>query len=125
MREWSTDGALSPADFLRAMQEDIKLQTNTNAALAKGGWAQMTPSDWGSNGAQLRQEYANLRNFANEIASRQPFTGTDRSQGSPVHEHDLLPLLGDYDGAREVSRYDPGATCHSRRRQGVYGVRRR
>jgi hypothetical protein len=63
------NGALSPADFFRVMQEDIKLQTNVNAALAKGGWAQMTPADWGANGAQLRQEYANLRNFANEIAA--------------------------------------------------------
>ncbi len=63
------NGALSPADFFRAMQEDIKLQTNVNAALAKGGWAQMTPADWGANGAQLRQESANLRNFANEIAA--------------------------------------------------------
>lgn len=62
-------GALSPADFFRAMQEDIKLQTNVNAALAKGGWAQMTPADWGANGAHLRQEYANLRNFASEIAA--------------------------------------------------------
>lgn len=66
---WAADGSMSPRRFYEAMQQEVKLATNTNAALAKGGWAQMTPADWGANGAQLRQEYANLRNFANEIAA--------------------------------------------------------
>jgi len=65
----AADGSMSPRAFYEAMQQEIKLATNTNAALAKGGWAQMTQADWGANGAQLRQEYAYLRNFAGEIAA--------------------------------------------------------
>jgi hypothetical protein len=65
----AANGSISPRQFYEAMQQEIKLATNTNAALAKGGWAQMTQADWGANGYQLRQEYANLRNFANEIAA--------------------------------------------------------
>lgn len=67
--KWAADNSITPRQFYEAMQQEIKLATNANAALAKGGWAQMTPQDWGANGYQLRQEYANLRNFANEIAA--------------------------------------------------------
>lgn len=64
----AADAQMTPRQFYEAMQQEIKLLTNSNAALAKGGWAQMTPADWGRNGYQLRQEYANLRQFAQEIA---------------------------------------------------------
>jgi len=36
---------------------------------ARGGWAQMSQSDWGKVGAQIKAQYAYLNNFAQEIAS--------------------------------------------------------
>lgn len=57
---------ISPRAFYEAMQEEIKLATNTNAALAKGGWAQLTQADRDANETQIRQEYARLWQFARD-----------------------------------------------------------
>jgi hypothetical protein len=57
---------ISPRAFYEAMQQEIKLATNTNAALAKGGWAQLTQADRDANEAQIRQEYARLWQFARD-----------------------------------------------------------
>jgi hypothetical protein len=62
------DGTLTPRQFYEAMQREVRLANNAAAALAKGGWAQMTQSDWGRNGALLREEYRHLRGFAADIA---------------------------------------------------------
>lgn len=51
------------------MMQEIKLAHTSAAAAARGGWAQMTPSDWGYVGRQIRTQYDYLQNFANEIAS--------------------------------------------------------
>ena len=57
---------ISPRAFYEAMQEEVKLATNTNAALAKGGWAQLTQADRDANETQIRQEYARLWQFARD-----------------------------------------------------------
>lgn len=59
------------------MMEQIKIAHTSAAAAARGGWAQMTQSDWGAVGQQIRVQYDYLRNFANEIASgKQPLNGS-------------------------------------------------
>jgi len=66
------EGKLTGAQFYKAAQLEIKHATNACAALAKGGWDRMTLSDWGANGAYLRQQYQHLRDFARDIAAKLP-----------------------------------------------------
>jgi len=69
-------GDISLADWQSRMATEMKLLHTGAAAVGRGGWAQMTPSDWGWTGYQLRQQYAYLRNFAHDIATgRQPMDG--------------------------------------------------
>lgn len=61
------NGKITPREFYEAMATTVRQSYNANAALARGGWAQMTPADWGRNGHALRVEYERLRAFAQEI----------------------------------------------------------
>lgn len=63
----AANGDMTPRQFYEAMQEEIKLATNANAALAKGGWAQLTDVDIRANEDQIRAENARLWQFAREI----------------------------------------------------------
>jgi hypothetical protein len=60
------NNAISPRAFYEAMQQEIKIGTNANAALARGGWAQLTQADLDANKERLQQEYARLWQFARE-----------------------------------------------------------
>lgn len=66
------------------MMQEIKIAHTSAAASARGGWAQMTQSDWGAVGQQIRDQYDYLRNFANEIAS-----GKQLLNGSALVRADL------------------------------------
>lgn len=66
------------------MMQEIKLAHVSAAAAARGGWAQMTPADWGAVGQQIRVQYDYLRNFAAEIAS-----GKQLLNGSALVRADL------------------------------------
>jgi len=69
-------GTLSVEEWWRAMNEQIKTLHTAEAALARGGWAQMTPSDWGWTGSQIKKQYAYLDRFAEQVASgQQPLNG--------------------------------------------------
>lgn len=61
------NGEISINDWQDRMAYLLKTQTLASYALAKGGWAQMTPSDWGKAGAELKKEYAYLQRFALDI----------------------------------------------------------
>lgn len=63
----AANGEISPREFYEAMQLTVRQAYNASAALAKGGWGQMTQADWGMNGYRLRLEYENLRNFAQAL----------------------------------------------------------
>lgn len=70
------DGKISLADWQTGMMREIKLTHTASAALANGGWGQMTQADWGATGQLIREQYAYLRNFAKEIADgTQPLDG--------------------------------------------------
>lgn len=63
----AANGEMTPRQFYEAMQQEIKLATNANAALAKGGWAQLTQADRDATTAKLNDENARLWQFAREI----------------------------------------------------------
>ena len=70
------DGSISLSDWQTGMMDAIKQSHVASAALANGGWAQMTFSDWGATGQLIREQYDYLRNFAKEIADgTQPLDG--------------------------------------------------
>lgn len=62
--EWQT--------AMRMAIKDVHLYA---AAVARGGWAQMTQSDFGAVGAILRKQYAYLDRFAAEIRAGLPRDG--------------------------------------------------
>ena len=68
---------LSVADWEVAMRRHVK-NTHLNAiALERGGWANVTPADYGRVGQIVREQYGYLRGFANDIASgKQRLDGT-------------------------------------------------
>jgi hypothetical protein len=68
---------LSVADWEVAMRRHVK-NTHLNAiALERGGWANMTPADYGRAGQIIREQYGYLRGFAADIASgKQRLDGT-------------------------------------------------
>lgn len=68
-------GKVSLAEWQMEMARQLKLYHTASAALANGGWAQMTPSDWGRVGAELRTQYQYLQRMAWDIQSgRLPLT---------------------------------------------------
>lgn len=64
------NGAMTGREFYEAMQREVKLVTNANTALARGGWGQVTQSDWGYNGYLMRREYENLRQLVADKEAR-------------------------------------------------------
>ena len=68
---------VSLADWEVGMRRVVK-NTHLNAiALERGGWANMTPADYGRAGQIIREQYGYLRGFANDIASgKQRLDGT-------------------------------------------------
>jgi len=70
-------GEISLADWQKAVAAEAKASHLASAAAAKGGWAQMTQSDYGRVGRELRDQYGRLNNFAQQIASgEQKLDGT-------------------------------------------------
>jgi hypothetical protein len=71
------DGRLSLADFQARLMQDSKSAHLAAGIAAHGGKAQMSPSDWGRVGQQVRRQYGYLRNFAASVVDgRQPLNGT-------------------------------------------------
>ncbi len=63
------DGSVSLAEWQSGMAEQIKLAHTASAASARGGWAQMSQSDWGAAGRMIRTQYDYLQGFAEDVAS--------------------------------------------------------
>jgi hypothetical protein len=59
-----------------AMRESLRQMHTGSTALAQGGWAQVSPTEWGHAGAALKEQYAYLANFAAQLADgTQPING--------------------------------------------------
>ena len=69
--------AVNLADWEVAMRRHVK-NTHLNAiAMERGGWANLTPSDYGRAGQIIREQYGYLKGFAADIASgKQRLDGT-------------------------------------------------
>jgi hypothetical protein len=62
-------GGLSLGDWEARMHDYIKEIYTSSGAIAKGGWGEMTQSDWGRIGAALKKQYKYLHGFAQDIAA--------------------------------------------------------
>jgi hypothetical protein len=62
------DGTVPLEDWQYSMAVELRRIHCQMAALGRGGWEQMTPSDWGRVGNRLRDEYKFLMGFADQIA---------------------------------------------------------
>lgn len=60
-------GQITLGEWQLAMRDSIKAAHVASAASARGGWAQMTQSDWGATGNLIKQQYAYLNNFAAQV----------------------------------------------------------
>lgn len=63
-----SEGAMSVTTFRNEMRTLIKNAHLYQAALAKGGWAQLTAEDLGALGPVMRYHYGRLEMFATELA---------------------------------------------------------
>jgi hypothetical protein len=63
------DGKITLDAWLAEMRASVKDVHLYSAAVAKGGWAQMTPADFGRVGRIVRDQYAYLDRFAADIES--------------------------------------------------------
>ena len=71
------DQRITLAEWQSGMMEQIKISHSAAAAASRGGWAQMSQSDWGAVGRMIREQYGYLRNFANQVANgEQQLNGT-------------------------------------------------
>ena len=69
-------GRLTLAEWQVKMARELKLLHLAQGAAARGGFAQLTPSDFGRIGQRLQQEYGYLIKFALAIEKRkQPLDG--------------------------------------------------
>jgi hypothetical protein len=76
------NGLILPSDFQQAAMVTLRNLYNANAALAKGGWLQMTSADFGANGQLLRVEYNYLRGFTADLAAGKLSVAQARSRAS-------------------------------------------
>ena len=98
------NGELSLAQWHGEMMVLSKDANLAGAALERGGWYGMDPSDFGRVGQKVRGEYGYLNNFANEIAS-----GTQRLDGTLPNRARLYGEQGRvtyYDSARASAKRD-------------------
>jgi hypothetical protein len=61
------DGDIRLQRWQREMMNHIKNANMNAASLAKGGYGQMGPEDWGRVGGRVQREYEYLRDFAEQI----------------------------------------------------------
>ena len=62
-------GEISTDAWAAVMKQEIKDEYIRQAMLGRGGYLQMTPSDWGKVGSQIKEQYKYLRGFIDEVAA--------------------------------------------------------
>jgi len=62
-------GSITLAQWQTGMMQQIKTTHLAAGAMQRGGWQQMTQSDYGRVGRIVREQYGFLRNFARDIAN--------------------------------------------------------
>lgn len=82
-------GAISLVEWEAAMRVLVKDVQLYGVASAAGGWAQLTPREFGRIGSLTRMQYDRLYNFARQIAS-----GEQRLDGSMIVRASLYAKSG-------------------------------
>ena len=62
-----SNGTVSPSGWKTLMRQEIKEEYIRQYLLGIGGRPQMSPSDWGSLGGMLKEQYTRLNGFADDI----------------------------------------------------------
>lgn len=100
--------------WYEAMKQEVK-RLNIQAAIAgRGGVRRMRPTDYGRVGRQLRDEYAFLRQFAQDVADGKLTTAQIAARANLYANHAQVSFWR----ARRATRLDAGFT-QERRRLGV------
>lgn len=86
MGQGLAQGAIPLDVWQTQMAQEIKTITLMTRAAAVGGWEQMTPSDFGSVGAELKKQYRFLEQFASDLES-----GATPLDGRLTNRADLYP----------------------------------
>lgn len=80
-------GEIGIQEWYDGMRRRMKIIHGISASIAKGGWAQMTQSDWGKTGNRLKKEYRLLSGFAQDMVSgKQPLNGNARRRAGMYAE---------------------------------------
>ena len=72
------EGSINVQQWQSGMKDSLKDLHLVSGALARGGWAQMSQSDYGRVGSQLRFQYQRLARFATQIERGLPLDGRFR-----------------------------------------------
>lgn len=101
------DGNVRLEDWRLQMQRQIKNSHISSAALQRGGIENMTQSDWGRVGAEVRRQYQYLEGFTREIAD-----GTQRLDGTLQRRAQMYVDAGrtTYHRFEQVAAVDMGMT---------------
>ena len=86
------DEAITLAIWMKGMKREIKQMHVTAAAIGMGDWQEMTQSDWGLIGRKVRDQYAYLNGFVQDVAA---------NDGSPWSTRNLVRALMYGGAARE------------------------
>jgi hypothetical protein len=78
------NGDISIPTWQVSVAREVKSMHLASASLAKGGWAQMGPREFGAVGRKLRDEYGYLAKFAEQIKD-----GTQKLDGSLISRANL------------------------------------
>jgi hypothetical protein len=83
------DRRISVADWKRRMKVDVKNVHVYSTAAARGGFAHVTPAEWGRVGNIVKAQYAHLDNFAAAVKS-----GSAPRDGRLVNRADMYAQAG-------------------------------
>lgn len=81
------DGDISLAEWRASMMAEIKTMHTAAAAAKRGGWAQMSQSDWGWTGSKIKAQYQYLERFAQQILD-----GTQKLDGRVLTRANLYGM---------------------------------
>ena len=98
LSEQLVNGEISLSSWQSSMMQEIKISHIAASTSAQGGFAQMTQSDFGFAGSQIKKQYEYLDKFANQIAS-----GEQQLNGQIVYRADLYGQAprGTYEAQRQ------------------------
>ena len=105
------NGRINLADWQTSVAREVKSMHMASAALAKGGWAQMTPRDFGLVGSIVKQEYGHLAAFAAQVKS-----GEQKLDGTLLRRANMYALAptGTYEETARRGMAEQGKTEEQR-----------